>query len=668
MRALPLLFLTAVAALAQPAPANQQPAPAQAPATPAPAAETPNPAPPAGEWFTASIDLGYRYVTGIGGNSLEYRSVVDLRNGPRVFGFDFTASPAKNRFVDRLDARASGWGGDPYSTAHLDARKLGVYDFDFDYRNIAYFDAVPSFANPFAPSGVDQQTFDTRRRMLSADLDLLPGKHVVPYLAFDRDSGHGHGIDTFVQEATDAFPVPILLRDSTDNYRGGVRFEYSRFHVTLEQGGTTFKDDDRSSYNGAPNYGDFTTPLLGQSLELNTLQQAYGIRGDSIYSKVLVTANPSSWLDLYGQFLYSQPRVDVNYFDTATGNFLSLTSLLLYSGEMTMGTGAANQPHTSANLGFVLRPLRRLRIVESWMTDRYHDAASPIVAEELAGRLGSGVPITTALNYTQVVNYNREQLDILYDLTSKITLRAGYRYVWGDASVLAGQLSQTGPIVPGKLGRNVGLAGLTFRPSQKFSVNLDYEGAASDHIYFRTSLNDYHQARVRARYQATSSLSVQTNFLVLNNQNPDPAIRYDFQSRDNSLSLYWTPNGGKRVSLMAEYDRSTLRSDIGYLLPPFLTQAVSQYRENAHTATTAVDLTPPAYGWFAPKVTFGGSLFISSGSRPSRYYQPMTRLSIPVVKHVNWNSEWDWYGFSEPLYLYEAFRTHVLMTGLRLTK
>ena len=35
-----------------------------------------------------------------------------------------------------------------------------------------------------------------------------------------------------------------------------------------------------------------------------------------------------------------------------------------------LGTGAANQPHTSGNFGFELRPFRRLRIIESWMTAR----------------------------------------------------------------------------------------------------------------------------------------------------------------------------------------------------------------------------------------------------------------------------------------------------------
>ncbi len=143
------------------------------------------------------------------------------------------------------------------------------------------------------------------------------------------------------------------------------------------------------------------------------------------------------------------------------------------------------------------------------------------------------------------------------------------------------------------MSRNVGLAGLTFRPSQKLSVNLDYEGASSDRIYFRTSLNDYEKVRARARYQLAASLTLQANFQVLNNQNPAAAIQYNFRSRDNSLAVYWTPAGGKRISVMGEYDRSTLSSNIDYLTLPFLSPAVSSYRDNAHTATSAIDIALP---------------------------------------------------------------------------
>ncbi len=520
---------------------------------------------------------------------------------------------------------------------------------------------MPSFANPSAPGGFDEQSFDIHRRDTNISLDLFPTHRIIPYLVYSRNSGYGTGIETWVQDSNNEYAVPSLLRDSTNNYRGGVHIEFNRFHVTLEEGGTTYKDDDQA-YDKVQELGDNTSPLLGQTLFLNGLSQAYGIRGMSLYSKGLLTASPFPWLDIYGQFLFSEPKTTVHYTDLAYGNFAEISQLLFYSGQENIGTGTANQPHTTANIGFEVRPFRRLRIIESLTTDRSHDAASPFVTEQILAQ-----PLTqsivTALNYGQVVNYNQQQVDVLYELTSKLTLRGGYRFVWGDASVLAGELSQTGPLVPGQLHRNVGLGGMTFRASRKLSVNLDYEGASSDRIYFRTSLNDYNKVRARASYQFNTSLSAQVRFTLLDNQNPDPSINYSFRSRDNALSLFWAPNGGKLITVMGEYDRSTLRSNISYL-DLFLSPNTSAYRDNAHTATSAISLALPAKA----KLTFGGSLFISSGSRPSRYYQPLARLSVPIRKNVAWNSEWQWYGYGEQFYLFEGFRTHIFMTGLRLSR
>ena len=654
-----------------PAPAPAQPAaPAQAAQTAAPAAAA-SPAPSTEPWITGGMYLGYRGVTDVGGSFQEYRSVVDLGSGLKLFDLNFTIQDPKKKYFDRIDGWASGWGDDPYSTAHVNARKLGIYDFSFDYRNLAYFNAVPSFANPFAPAGFDEQAFDIRKHIMSVDLSLFSGKHISPYLAFDRNSDSGNGIVPWAQDANNSYPVPTLLRDSTNNYRAGVRFEYNRFHVTLEQGGTTYKDDDQA-YDNTYQPGDVTTPVLGQPLFLSSLTQAYGIRGSSIYSKGQLTARPASWIDIYAQFLYSQPKSDVNFSEIAAGNFLNLASLLFYSGQVTIGTGAANQPHTTANGGFELRPWRRLRIIESLMTDRSHDAASPMVAEQLLlSPTTAGPNILTALNFTQYVNYNQQEVNGIFDVSHGVTARVGYRAVWGDAQVFAGSLSQTGLVVPGQLRRNIALAGFTYLPSQKFSVNLDFEGGGSDNIYFRTSLNNYYKGRARARYQATKTLSLQANFQILDNQNPAPDIRLDFRSQSTALTLYWTPEKSKWISVMAQYDRSTLRSNIDYLSLPFYVPAVSAYRDNANTGTSAVDIAPPALK--GAKLTVGGSFFISAGfygaeSRPTRYYQPLARLSLPIVKNVHWDTEWQYYGFGESFYLYEGFRTHIFTTGLRITR
>jgi hypothetical protein len=75
---------------------------------------------------------------------------------------------------------------------------------------------------------------------------------------------------------------------------------------------------------------------------------------------------------------------------------------------------------------------------------------------------------------------------------------------------------------------------------------------------------------------------------------------------------------------MAEYDRSTL---FQHRLPGAVLQPGGfVYRENAHTATSTIDIALPGYAGLTPKLTAGGSLFISSGSRPSRYYQPLGRF------------------------------------------
>ena len=51
--------------------------------------------------------------------------------------------------------------------------------------------------------------------------------------------------------------MPNTLHDLTNLYRGGVRFELRRFHATLEEGGTTFKDDQSVYQNpGSTNYGN----------------------------------------------------------------------------------------------------------------------------------------------------------------------------------------------------------------------------------------------------------------------------------------------------------------------------------------------------------------------------------------------------------------------------
>jgi hypothetical protein len=178
-------------------------------------------------------------------------------------------------------------------------------------------------------------------------------------------------------------------------------------------------------------------------------------------------------------------------------------------------------------------------------------------------------------------------------------------------------------------------------------------------------LQDYRKYRARARYQLRSSLSLNWNFSHLENENPVPSVQYTFSSSQNGLSIQWTPQGAKRVSLLGEYARTSVESNILYVVPQTFQSAQSLYRENAHQASGQLELVLPKINGRAGRVTLGGALYSGSGSRPTHFYQPLAKLSLPVAKRADWVSEWRWYGFDEPFYLYEAFRTTLLTTGFR---
>jgi hypothetical protein len=629
---------------------------------------SPAPAPSAEPVVSGWIDLGYRWDTGIGGSLDAYRSIINLGSGPKFLGTDFTLADPKHRWFDTIQVRADSWGDEPSSSLHVEVKKLGAYDFNADYRDFAYFNFLPTYADPLFSQGIvlDEQSFDTRRKIAALSLDIRPGHWRVPYFGWEHDSSSGTGETVFVTDGNN-YPVPNTLRDSTDLYRGGIRFEKPHFHVTLEEGGTVFKSDQSLYQNpGSTNYGNFSSPIFGQTLYLNSLLADYGIGGSSAYSKALLTVNPTSWLDIYGQFLYSQPNSNVTYQQTAAGNLYLQSQILFYSSEQQVINAAAEQPHTTGSLGAEIRPMKRLRIVESWLTDRLHDAGSAASTQTLLSPYAS-LPLSSLLATTLVSNYNQEAVDIFFDASSKLTLRGGYRYVWGNALYAFLPPAGLASSDQEKLRQNVGVGSVTYRPAQKISVSGEVEGASSSGVYFRTSLYNYQKVRAQVHYQPLPSLSVSGDFTLLDNQNPLAGTNYDYSSYQESVSLYWAPRASKIFDIQGSYTRSTLRSNISYLDPGTLSPQISNYRDDAHTATALIDLAWPHGKTFAPKLAAGGSLFLSSGSRPTSYYQPQVRLSLPIGTHLSWFSEWRYYGYGEAFTLYEGFRTHLVTTGVRFT-
>ena len=461
----------------------------------------------------------------------------------------------KHRLFDSIHVRAYDWS-DPYSTLNVFAEKAHIYHFTASYRSLAYFNNLPSYADPLLQQGIqlDEQSFDARRHLASMELHILPEHRFSPYIAFDHDSNTGQGITTF-QTGDNEFAVPYTNQDVTNQYRGGVNVALQRLHLTLEEGGTTWKSNENAYTNG-PSPGNSSSVVLGQTLDLTTLAQAWGVRGSGEYSRIVLTANPNSWIDIYGHFGYSDPRNNVNYTQADTGNLVLLSEVLFYSGEQYLTSAAARMPHTNGDAGWEIRPGKRLRVDQHWLTDRMHDAGSAINTDTLLATAASPAasPVTvlpSALSSFLASDYNEVETGVSVDATSSIRLRGAYRYVWGDANDLIYPQSGLLTVENSKLRRNVGLGSASWRVNQKLLASGDFELGTSGSEYFRTSLYDYRKARLSGRYDISPRLRVSADYRILSNRNPLAGTPYRYLSHQESIAMSGLPLRKTAVSTLS---------------------------------------------------------------------------------------------------------------------
>jgi hypothetical protein len=630
------------------------------------------PSPVAEQKLSGSLELGNRWVQNVNGSSDVYRSVVNLGEGPRVFGGQVKYRDTSGRRLGWLDASALGWGGDPYNTARVEGGLRDLYSFRFDYRNVAYFNALPSFANPLLADGIftSQRSFDITRRLIDTELEIKPNSTISPFFSFYRGQGFGRGVTTFVSDGNE-FPVTSNFDDDVTSFRGGVRFKWSNYNLTVEQGRTTFGDEQQIFLQDGPIAGNRRTPLLGQTLRLDNLVQQYDAESRGIFNRGVVQGRPWDWLNFSGQFLYSQPSVDVRYNHEAGGNLILFQQAAPYTSQLEDSLGSAKRPHSSGSWNTELRPIRGLRVVQSWYTDRFHIAGGSVLKQTFDTIPAAEIE-TETFNLT-VVNYNQHQIDAIYDLHSRVSVRGGHRYVWGDALTRPAtlQFSDT-PRNAGNVRRHVGLAGANARLPWNVSLDFDFEASPGDETFFRTGLMEYQRAKLRARYRPRPSLTFTGSFSMLNNENPAAGsgapgagaadTGFDLESRQTSLAVFWAPNGSRWFNVLADYTRATFHSEIPILSLPFFGSEIARYRDNGHHGSLFADLGLPRN----VRLALGGSLSVNTGSRPTRYYQPQARLTAPVANHVSWTAEWRWFGFKEKLFSHENFRTHIFAAGLRL--
>jgi len=451
-------------------------------------------------------------------------------------------------------------------------------------------------------------------------------------------------VNTFSSSGNE-YAVPFTSDDRTRLYRGGVRVTLRRLRATIEEGGITYRTGENTSWSGV-NFGNSGTPVLGQRLDLTSLSRALGVRGSATFTRAVVSAAPTAWLDVHAQFGFTQASNSAQYEQMNTGSFVALPQVLFFSSESIVQQAQAKLPHTTGEAGWQIRPGGRVRVDQIWTTDRLHNAGS-----------------TGPVNAFLASDYSHLETNLFVDAGAHLTLRGGHRYVWADAMDPVLPLSGLRTVTSSSLHRNIVLASISWKPLQRASLNADLEAAFSHGEYFRTSLHDYRKLRFSGHYEITHSLRADAAYTLLTNRNPLAGSPYRSRYHDESLTVSWLPPA-RKISADATWEHCGYRTEISYLDPTYLLPAVSRYREDCHTVTSLITASLPRKA----RISAGGSAVWTSGSRPNTWYQPVVKLNAPLARNATWFAEWRYYGFGENFYLYENFRTHLFTTGLRLSR
>ena len=619
---------------------------------------------------TGVVDVGYRSIAGFQGSQDYYRSVVNLGNGPRLLfaNLDFQSPLGTKKYFDKLHFDASAWGGDPYNTMRVYAQKAGVYEFNFNYRNVDYYNYIPTFANPLLLEGVlvGQHSYDTAIRTIDIDLTLRPGKKISPYLAYSRSSGFGPGITTFTG-AGNEFPVNNQVSNSSNYYRGGVTLNLRKTNLIFEQGIVAFKDDQTVYWPGGVNTGNRKTPVLGQTTYLDQLDEYYHVRGTTPVSRFQIVSTPWQKLTVTGRFVYTQPNLNFDYNQRSAGNFVSFEVARIFTGDVTNAVSDGKLPHILGNVSVEYRPWERVRIVDNLITDRFHTDPSSTLGRTLTGTDPLSDPpdpdgtfsYSTTNSNRLAVNLNQNQLEGIIDLTSRLSVRGGYRYVWSDTQLVSFNLEGENQAI--SINRNVAIAGFNFRLQRKASLGLDFESGQGSRVFSRTDILDYQKVRIRGRYKIWEPLVISGSYFLLNYQNGQRDLDYNFNSYGYTLSATVSPKGGKRFMATLDYSKGDLNSDILILIPQTLTTSQSIYIENSNFGNLNLDFG--IYRGF--RFNLGGTVMTTTGNRPLNYYQPHAGFLIPLGSKLYWTTEWRYYDFNDKEFAFQDFRVHLITAGIR---
>jgi len=585
---LPLLALASLAGAQESTTPAPPPAPipaAAAPAAPTPAADT-APASPSGPY---ELEIGFRTLD-VSGNEGMYRTQINERSGLLLRSFTLLTSDVgggSSRFLDRLRVDASDLGTGPAGSLRIEADKSDVYRFRLGYRHSNAFSALPAFANPLLGQGIipGQHTYNRTRHTLDADLDLLPGRTVSPFVGFSLNRFSGPGSTTYTLGGDD-FRLSQDLKESEQEVRIGTGFNLGWLYGSATQGWRRARGSEQLTLDSADGSGNNAGPVLGLPVSAGTLTRDDRTRVNTPFTSLFATGRVGKSVKLSGNYVRFAADSSGEGAEAAAGSFVSFALGRFFNGvSETASSSARNTTWRGGASGEVA------------LTD--HVVAFAGYQKDHRELEGSALINTLYLQTLTFGGIDPRDVQAVLNARSSIDRSESVTNAGASASALgpfsvrieareARQSLSAAPdlseiLIPGGQGGDFERRVRTLDGSASFARSGFLLGAAyrhdrADDAIFRTDFRNRDRLRLRASWNAPKWLRAGVTREETKQDNDQPSINLDGKARQTSGDVELTPHEG--IVLRASLSRFRNDSRILIRRPENFNTEPSLYAEN----------------------------------------------------------------------------------------
>lgn len=589
------------------------------------------------------LEIGFRW-TDITGNEQMYRTQINEDDGLLIRALTLSSVDFGGHasFIDHFRLDVNDMGASPAGSLRLETGLTNNYRLNLRYRRADAFSALPAFANPLLGSGVvpGQHTFDRKRDMLDADVEILRWSAFKPFVGYSWNQYEGPGTTTW-HIGQDEFLLAQDLNDEDREIRVGTAFEVGPVQGQFTQGWRSFKGRESLTLIPGAGNGNNANPILGQPINVTRLTREERTDADTPFTTFYVTGQAFSRLRLIGNYSRFASESESDGSDEATGSMASFALSRFFKGFTENGSARSKNTTWRGGVRGELALGDKAGFTAGFRREHRDLDGSALIRTLYLQSItfGGADPrdLEVILNASNSMEREEDLLDASVSVhpIGPLTLGVGLSQSTSDVTVTP-DLSEI--VVSGSQG------GTFERRVRSFFLNGSYSQAgftlgaslqrdnANDPI-LRTDFIDRDRYRVRAGWKAPRFFRAGLTADRTQQSNDNLDTQYDATLRQLTADVEVTPI----AALVLRGSTSRFRSDSNVLIrvPQNFTTTESIHIEKGESLEGGL-----TFSW--SKFSFDGDVshFENEGSLPFEVDRSHARLTIQVRDNLGIGAEW----------------------------